>query len=140
MARRLGSAAGQGKAGSHRAQAASARSHCRRGAGVTLCGAAQGEVMKSIVIVMLALQVALLVVTAFTILKAKPSPGRPRPIWSSLAIALIISASTSFQIASDHRGADGSELLEYGSGLLMGMGLLSLMVLIRQRLGTDAKA
>jgi hypothetical protein len=96
--------------------------------------------VKTIVIVMLALQVALILVTCATVIGAKPSPGRPRPIWSSLAIALIITASTSFQIASDHRGADGSELLEYGSGLLMGMGLLSLMVLIRQRLGTDTKA
>ena len=95
--------------------------------------------MRPIIIVMLAVQVALVLVTCFTVITAKPSPGRPRPIWSSLAIALIITASTSFQIASDHRGADGGELLEYGSGLLMGMGLLSLMVLIRQRLGTDTK-
>ena len=93
--------------------------------------------MKPIIIVMLAVQIALLLVTAFTILKAKPSPGRPRPIWSSLAIALIISASTSFQIASDHRGADGGELLEYGSGVLMGMAIVCLLVLLRQRLGTD---
>ena len=93
--------------------------------------------MKPIIIVMLAVQIALLLVTAFTILKAKPSPGRPRPIWSSLAIALIISASTSFQIADRHRGADGGELLEYGSGVLMGMAIVCLLVLLRQRLGTD---
>lgn len=95
--------------------------------------------MRSIIVVMLAVQVALILVTAFTILKAKPSPGRPRPIWSSLAIALIITASTSYQIADKHRGADGGELLEYGSGLLMGMALVCLMVLLRQRLGTDSK-
>ena len=95
--------------------------------------------MKPIIIVMLAVQVALLLVTAFTILKAKPSPGRPRPIWSSLAIALIISASTSSQIADHHRGADGGELLEYGSGVLMGMAIVCLLVLLRQRLGTDTK-
>jgi hypothetical protein len=95
--------------------------------------------MRPIIIVMLAVQVALILVTAFTILKAKPSPGRPRPIWSSLAIALIITASTSYQIADSHRGGDGGELLEYGSGVLMGMGLVCLMVLLRQRFGTDAK-
>jgi hypothetical protein len=95
--------------------------------------------MKPIIIVMLAVQAALILVTAFTILKAKPSPGRPRPIWSSLAIALIITASTSYQIADNHRSADGGELLEYGSGILMGMGLVCLLVLLRQRLGTDTK-
>jgi hypothetical protein len=95
--------------------------------------------MRPIVIVMLAVQVVLILVTAFTILRARPSPGRPRPIWSSLAIALIITASTSYQIADHHRGADGGELLEYGSGVLMGMGLVCLMVLLRQRLGTEAR-
>jgi len=95
--------------------------------------------MKPIIIAMLALQVVLILVTCVTIVRARPSPGRPRPIWSSLAIALIIGASTSFGIADNHRGADGVELLQYGSGLLMGMGLLSVMVLIRQRLGTDAR-
>lgn len=95
--------------------------------------------MRPLVIVMLVLQVTLVLVTCFTVITAKPSPGRPRPIWSSLAISLIITASVSFQIANDHRGADGGELLQYGSALLMGMGLLSLMVLIRQRLGADAR-
>ena len=95
--------------------------------------------MKPILILMLAIQVALLLITALTILKAKPSPGRPRPIWSSLAIALIITASTSYQIADHHRGGDGGELLEYGSGVLMGMALVCLMVLLRQRLRTDEK-
>ena len=93
--------------------------------------------MRPIIIVMLAVQAGLILVTALTILQAKPSPGRPRPIWSTLAIALIISASTSYQIADHHRGADGGELLEYGSGVLMGMALVCLMVLLRQRRGTD---
>jgi hypothetical protein len=94
--------------------------------------------MRAIIIVMLAVQAAMLLVTAFTILKAKPSPGRPRPIWSSLAIALVITASASFQIADHHRGQSGSDVLQYGSGILLGMGLASLLVLLRQRLGTDA--
>ena len=41
--------------------------------------------MKPIIIVMLAVQVALVLVTCFTVITAKPSPGRPRPIWSSHA-------------------------------------------------------
>jgi hypothetical protein len=84
--------------------------------------------------------VLLILVTIFTVLMAKPRPGRARPIWSSLAIALIISATASFQIADHHPGAEGSDLIEYGSGILFGMGLLSLLVLMRQRLGRDAAA
>jgi hypothetical protein len=94
--------------------------------------------MRTIVIVMLATQAAMLLVAAFTILKAKPRPGRARPIWSSLAIALVITASASFQIAEHHRGQAGADILQYGSGILLGMGLASLLVLLRQRLGTDS--
>ncbi|MEA2998832.1 MAG: hypothetical protein QOK17_665 [Sphingomonadales bacterium] len=94
--------------------------------------------MRAIIIVMLAVQAAMLLVCAFTILKAKPRPGRPRPIWSSLAIALLVTASASFQIADHHRGQSGADILQYGSGILLGMALASLLVLLRQRLGTDA--
>ena len=93
--------------------------------------------MKPIVIIMLAVDAALLLVAAWTVLKTKPAPGRPRPIWSSLAMSLVVTAMVSFEIADRHRGGDGGELLEYASGLLMGMGLMSLLVLLRQRLGTD---
>jgi tellurite resistance protein TehA-like permease len=96
--------------------------------------------MRPIIIVMLAVQALLILVTIATVLTAKPRPERTRPIWSSLAIALIISATASFQIADHHPGADGSELLQYGSGMLFGMGLLSLLVLMRQRLGIDARS
>ena len=94
--------------------------------------------MRAIIIVMLAVQAAMLLVTAFTILRAKPIPGRPRPIWSSLAIALVITASASFQIADHHRGQPGADVLQYGSGILLGMGLACLLVLLRQRLGTNS--
>jgi hypothetical protein len=94
--------------------------------------------MRAIIIVMLAVQAAMLLVVAFTILRAKPSPGRPRPIWSSLAIALVITAGASFQIADHHRGQSGADILQYCSGILLGMGLASLLVLLRQRLGTDS--
>ena len=94
--------------------------------------------MRPIIIVMLCVQAGLIVVTALTILMAKPEPGRRRPIWSSMAVALVIGATTSWQIADRHDLSPGAPLLEYGSGLLLGMGLVCLLFLIRQRLGRDA--
>ncbi|MEA3003727.1 MAG: hypothetical protein QOH81_2515 [Sphingomonadales bacterium] len=94
--------------------------------------------MRSIIIVMLCVQAAMVLVAAFTIVLAKPTPGRRRPIWSSLALSLIVTASVSWQIADRHDLSSGARLLQYGSGLLLGMGLTSLFVLLRQRLGTDA--
>lgn len=96
--------------------------------------------MRAIEIVMLCVQAALVLAVVWTVLMARPKPGRPRPIWSSLAFALIVTAGTSFQIADRHGEDAGSRLLEYGSGVLLGMGLLSLLVLLRQRLGRDSPA
>jgi hypothetical protein len=94
--------------------------------------------MRAIIIVMLCVQAGLIVVTALTILMAKPQPGRSRPVWSSLAISLVIGAGTSVQIADRHDLSAGARLLEYGSGLLLGMGLVCILFLMRQRLGRDA--
>jgi hypothetical protein len=98
--------------------------------------------MRPIFIAMLCVQVALVVVVAFTVLTAKSPAGstRPRPYWSSLAIALVVASGASFQIADHHSADPVSRLLEYGSAILMGMGLMSLLLLLRQRLGRDAAA
>ncbi len=93
--------------------------------------------MKPIIIVMLCVQAAFVLVTIFSTLK-KTDTGRARSIWSSIAIGLVVAAGASFQIADKHRAADGSELLEYGSGVMLGMAILSLLILLRQRLGTEA--
>ncbi|HEY1606531.1 MAG TPA: hypothetical protein VGF77_13140 [Allosphingosinicella sp.] len=94
--------------------------------------------MKPIIIVMLCVDAAMFLVTILTALKARPRPGRPRPVWSSLAVSLLITASVSFQIADKHRGSDGGELLEYCSGVLLGMAIFSVLALLRQKMGTDA--
>jgi hypothetical protein len=98
--------------------------------------------MRPIFIAMLCVQVALVLVVAFTVLTARTpaGSGRPRPYWSSLAIALVIASGASFQIADRHSADPVSHLVEYGSALLMGMGLMSLLLLLRQRLGRDAPA
>jgi hypothetical protein len=94
--------------------------------------------MRAIVAVMLGVQLLMLVAAAVAVLMPRPAPdGRRRPIWSSLAIALLISAATSFQIADRHRPDPAAELLQYGSGVLMGMALIALLLALRQRLGND---
>jgi hypothetical protein len=93
--------------------------------------------MRALIIVMLVVQVLMFVVTACTVLIARPGAGRPRPIWSSLAISLIIVAGTSWQIADKHQGGEGADILAYGSPLLLGMGLMAAFMTIRQRRGLD---
>ncbi|MDB5692785.1 MAG: hypothetical protein JWO81_1848 [Alphaproteobacteria bacterium] len=94
--------------------------------------------MRPIIIVMLCVQVLMVLVTAFTIVMTKPGPDRRRPVWSVIALALIITSSTSWQIADRHDLSAGARLLQYGSGLLLGMGITSLLFLLRQRLGREA--
>jgi hypothetical protein len=92
--------------------------------------------MKAILIVMLAVQLLMLVAVATTILKRRTSPNGARrpPVWSSLAISLVITSAVSFQIADRHAHDPASELLQYGSGVLMGMALVSLLLLLRERM------
>lgn len=93
--------------------------------------------MRAIVMLMLAVQAGILLVTLWTMLFARGAPERPRPVWSSLAVALTIVAATSFQIAEKHAGQPGADLLAYGAPLLLGMGITCALVLIRQRRGLD---
>ena len=93
--------------------------------------------MRALIVVMLVIQVALVLVTAWTILFARPAAGRPRPVWSSLALSLIMVAAVSWQIADRHAGGPGAELVTYFSPLLLGMGIMACLLLIRQRRGLD---
>jgi hypothetical protein len=95
--------------------------------------------MRALIIVMLAVQVGIILATAWTILFARSAAGRPRPVWSSLAISLIVVAGTSWQIADRHMGHPGDELVAYFSPLLLGMGIMACLLLIRQRRGLDAE-
>ena len=79
--------------------------------------------MRAIVMVMLAVQAGIFLATLWTLLFARGAPGRPRPVWSSLAISLVIVAGTSWQIADKHQGQPGADILAYGSPLLLGMGI-----------------
>ena len=94
--------------------------------------------MKALVIIMLVIQAGIFLVTALTIVTARATAERPRPIWSSLAISLIVVAGTSWQIADGHAGEPGTDILMYCSPLLVGMGLMAALLAIRQRRGLDS--
>jgi hypothetical protein len=94
--------------------------------------------MPALVIVMLAVQIGIFLATAWAILFGRSSTGRPRPVWSSLAISLVVVAGASWRIAEAHFGDSGAEVLAYCSPLLLGMGLTAAMMGIRQRRGLVA--
>ena len=93
--------------------------------------------MKPLIMLMLAVQVGIFLVTAWTILFGRPTAARPRPVWSSLVIALVIVAGASWNSGESHAGQPGADVLMYGSPLLLGMGIMAALLLIRQRRGLD---
>jgi hypothetical protein len=96
------------------------------------------NVMRALIIVMLLVQAGIFLATASTVLFARSAAGRPRPIWSSLAVSLVVVAGASWRIADDHAGETGADVLAYCSPLLLGMGLMAAFLAIRQRRGLDA--
>jgi hypothetical protein len=94
--------------------------------------------MKPIIMVMLAVQAAGLLAAAYAILFGRSAVGRRRPVWSSLAILLVIISATSFQIADKHVGQPGADILAWGAPFLLGFAIAALLMAIRQRRGLDA--
>lgn len=94
--------------------------------------------MKPLIMVMLAAQVVIFLVAAYTVMFGRSTAARGRPIWSSLAITLIIVAGTSWNIGEKHAGQPGADILMYGSPLLLGMGIMAAFVLLRKRRGLDS--
>ena len=95
--------------------------------------------MRTIVMLMLAVQLGMFLVAAWTVMFRHESgvPGRRR-VLSGVAISLVIVAAASWNIAEKRLGEPGAEILMYGSPLLMGMGLMTVFMLIRRRRGVDA--
>ncbi len=89
--------------------------------------------MRPIIIVMLCIQIGILLATVFAVAVRKPTAARPVPVWSSLAISLLVVGMTSNTIAEDHRGAPGADILGFGGPLLIGMGLMAALMLFSQR-------
>ena len=94
--------------------------------------------MKAIIIVVLAAQAAIFLVVAYAILfTPMTQSGRRRPIWASFAITLVIVSGTSWNVANNHAGQPGADILMYCSPLLLGMAIMAALVLIRGRRGLD---
>lgn len=95
--------------------------------------------MKAIIIVMLAVQAGIFLVTAYAILftRMTQSGQRRRPIWASFALVLVIVSGTSWNIGNTHAGQPGADILMYVSPLLLGMALMAALLLIRGRRGLD---
>jgi hypothetical protein len=94
--------------------------------------------MKPIIILMFCVQAFFVLVAIWTMLRAKATNERGRPILSSLAFSLILGGLVSLEIADKHPGP-AAELLDFGGGILFGMAIMGLLVLMRQRrLGPDA--
>lgn len=93
--------------------------------------------MKAIIIVMLAVQAGIFLVTILATLFVRSTAERRRPIWSSFAISLVIVSGASWNIAENHQGQPGADILMYGAPLLLGMGIMAALLLIRRRRGLD---
>jgi|GEM_PF-5175936 len=93
--------------------------------------------MKPIIMVMLGAQAAIFLVTIYTILTAKSDGTQRRPFWSSLTVALVIVAGTSWQIGEKHAGQPGADILTYVSPLLLGMAIMAALFALRRRRGLD---
>lgn len=94
--------------------------------------------MKAIIIVVLAAQAAIFLVTAYVILFTPMTrSGRRRPIFASLAITLVIVSGSSWNIGNNHAGQPGADILMYCAPLLLGMAIMAALLLIRGRRGLD---
>lgn len=96
--------------------------------------------MRAIEYLILALQVALLLVCAWTVAVRRPTAGRPKPIWSSLTISTLIAAMASFGIADRHATDAVSELIRFGGAILVSLALAFALVSLRERRGLDQLA
>jgi quinol-cytochrome oxidoreductase complex cytochrome b subunit len=94
--------------------------------------------MKAIIIVVLAAQAAIFLVTVYAILFTPMArSGRRRPIWASFAITLVIVSGTSWNIGNNHAGQPGADILMYCAPLLLGMGIMAALLMIRSRRELD---
>lgn len=96
--------------------------------------------MKPIIVVMLCAQVAVLLAITFSVALGRPFRARQRPVWPSLAICLFIVAASSLNIAGSHANAEGVDILQFGAPVLIGMGLMCVLLFVRERGGLDRNA
>ena len=96
--------------------------------------------MRPIIIVMLLLDLGIVLATTFGVAIRKPTADRLRPIWSSFVISLLIGGSTSLNIAGDHVGSPGADILAFVGPMMIGMAIMGALVALRERHGAAAPA
>ncbi|HEX5238276.1 MAG TPA: hypothetical protein VFW39_07430 [Sphingomicrobium sp.] len=92
--------------------------------------------MKTIVILMLIVEAAMFLVAIFAAVFT-PNRGERHPIWTSIAISLIIVASAANMIGDHHAGQSGADILQGGAMVLIGMAIMTIMIALRQRRALD---
>jgi hypothetical protein len=90
--------------------------------------------MKSIIIVMLAVEAAMFLVAIGAALFSHQE-SRRRPIWVTLSISMIIVASAGNTIAEHHAGRPGADVVQAGAMVLIGMAIMTILMALRQRRG-----
>ena len=89
--------------------------------------------MRPIIMIMLLVDLGIILATAFGVAIRKPGADRLRPIWISFVVSLLIGGSTSLNIAGDHDGQPGADILEFLGPLMIGMAIMAALVAWRER-------
>jgi hypothetical protein len=87
--------------------------------------------------VMLVIQAGLVLTMIYGLGFERPTARRPGPRYLSIGFSLLLSAIVSWEISAAHRQAGGAALLRMGAPLLLGMGIVLLLLALRQRRGLD---
>jgi hypothetical protein len=89
--------------------------------------------MRPIILVMLLVDLGIVLATAYGVAVRRPTADRLRPIWSSFVISLLVGGSTSVNIAGDHVGSPGADVLAFVGPLMVGMAIMAAIVAFRER-------
>lgn len=89
--------------------------------------------MKLIIMLMFCVQLAILLVTIFVVTIRKPTALQPGPVWSSLAISLLVVGMVSNTIADRHNGGLGADVLGFTGAILIGMAIMAALLRVRER-------
>ena len=93
--------------------------------------------MRAIIIAMLVVQAAMFLTTIYYVLFKRPAPSGGQSNWVGLWTGLIIVGAASWQIGDSHLGEGGADILVFGAPFLIGMGIMALLMMIRERRRLD---
>jgi hypothetical protein len=91
--------------------------------------------MKAIVITMLVIEAAIFLVAIYSAVLAPSTNRRGRPMWTGIAISLIIVAIAASSIGEHHAGQPGADMLQTGAMILIGMAIMTGLMGLRMRRG-----